>query len=459
MTTTHPRSRPPPCTQSPTATAAPVERSDDIAALPAALRSEWIKIRSLRSTPGLLAAVVVIGVLLSWILATFVKTDPDTHLPFTIGETFVFSTWLTMVLAIVMGALSITSEVQHGTLATAVTTQPARWVIVAAKAVVGSGLGLAMGIIGMAAGLGGAVLGGLEAGDTSGSLATAGWGLAAHHARTDARPRDRHDRPPQRRRHHRRARLGTRHREPHQGLRTGERHPVHALQRRRRPARHQDRRRQRRDAGRRPHPTSRTRSSSPATSSSPSRSAPRCSTAGTPTERPRSKTSAPADTSPEGTLMISTTVPAADLASGLATRDPELAALRQLAARHPTPRHRQRARQRRQPDVRRQLVLDRLHRPDARRHRPLPMHDPALRSSRLQLRRIPPPAVPAVRVRHAERTTPAPTRSESTSPPQLSERNRLTVAFRLVLIIPVVVYTVARRGRCVPRGDRRCRSR
>ena len=153
------------------------QRRDDVAALPAALRSEWIKVRSLRSTPGLLAAVAVIGVLLSWILATFVKTDPDTHLPFTVGETFVFSTWLTMVLAIVMGALTITSEVQHGTLATAVTTQPARWVIVAAKTLVSSGLGLAMGVIGMAAGLGGAVVGGLKAGDTSGSIATAGWGL------------------------------------------------------------------------------------------------------------------------------------------------------------------------------------------------------------------------------------------------------------------------------------------
>jgi ABC-2 type transport system permease protein len=160
--------RPPPATR---------QTSDAVAALPAALRSEWIKLRSLRSTPGLLGAVVVIGVLLSWILATFVKTDLDTHLPLTIGQTFVFSTWLTMVLAIVMGTLSFASEVQHGTLATAVTTQPARWVIVAAKAVVGSGLGLVMGVLGMAAGFGGAVLGGLEAGDTSGSLATAGWGL------------------------------------------------------------------------------------------------------------------------------------------------------------------------------------------------------------------------------------------------------------------------------------------
>ncbi|MCU1399882.1 MAG: hypothetical protein JWN62_2991 [Acidimicrobiales bacterium] len=153
------------------------QRSDDIAAFPAALRSEWIKVRSLRSTPGLFGGVVVIGVLLSWILATFVKTDPNTGLPFRIGQTFVFSTWLTMVLAIVMGTLSFTSEVQHGTLPTALTTQPARWVIVAAKAVVGSGLGLVMGVLGMAAGFGGAVLGGLEAGDTSASLATAGWGL------------------------------------------------------------------------------------------------------------------------------------------------------------------------------------------------------------------------------------------------------------------------------------------
>ena len=160
--------RPPPTTRRP---------SDAAAALPAALRSEWIKLRSLRSTPGLLGAVVVIGVLLSWILATFVKTDPDTHLAFTIGETFIFSTWLTTVLAVVMGTLLFTSEVQHGTLATAVTTQPARWVIVTAKAAIGFCLGLAMGVFGMAAGLGGAVLGGLEAGDTSSVLATAMWGL------------------------------------------------------------------------------------------------------------------------------------------------------------------------------------------------------------------------------------------------------------------------------------------
>lgn len=148
-----------------------------LAAVPAALRSEWIKLRSLRSTPAILGLTVVVGVLLSWILATFVKTDPQTDELFTVGDTFIFSTWLTTVLATVMGTLLFTSEVQHGTLANVVTAQPSRWVTVAAKAALAAGFGLVMGIAGMAAGLGGAVFGGLEAGDTSGMGATALWGL------------------------------------------------------------------------------------------------------------------------------------------------------------------------------------------------------------------------------------------------------------------------------------------
>ena len=119
----------------------------------------------------------MIGILLSWILATFVKTDPDTNLPFTIGETFIFSTWLTTVLAAITGTLMFTSEVQHGTLATAVGAQPARWVTVAAKSTVAACFGLAMGVLGMIGGLSGAVLGGLERGDTSGMATTALWGL------------------------------------------------------------------------------------------------------------------------------------------------------------------------------------------------------------------------------------------------------------------------------------------
>jgi ABC-2 type transport system permease protein len=149
----------------------------DIASIRRAVRGEWIKVSSLRSNVAILALTPVIGVLLSWILATFVKTDPDTDLPFTIGDTFIFSTWLTTVLATIVGALMFTSEVQHGTIANAVAAQPARWVIVAAKTAIAAAFGLAMGILGMIGGLSGAILGGLDAGDTSGMPATALWGL------------------------------------------------------------------------------------------------------------------------------------------------------------------------------------------------------------------------------------------------------------------------------------------
>ena len=152
-------------------------RSEDLVSVAAALRSEWIKTRSLRSNPAILGLTVVVGLLLSLILAVFVKDDPNKHIPFTVGDTFIFSTWLTTVLAIVMGILMFTSEVQHGTLANTIAAQPARWVTVAAKTTVAAGFGLVMGVLGMIAGFSGAVLGGLEMGDTSGMAATALWGL------------------------------------------------------------------------------------------------------------------------------------------------------------------------------------------------------------------------------------------------------------------------------------------
>ncbi len=152
-------------------------RRDEVASIPTALRSEWIKLTTLRSNVTILALTPIIGVLLSWILAVVVKIDPDTNKPYNIGETFLFSTWLTIVLAAIVGILMFTSEVQHGTMATAMTAQPARWVTVAVKSTVAAGFGLAMGALGMIGGLSGAVLGGLERGDTSDMTTKALWGL------------------------------------------------------------------------------------------------------------------------------------------------------------------------------------------------------------------------------------------------------------------------------------------
>jgi ABC-2 type transport system permease protein len=170
--------------ESPDPSVAPRRRSaatrshrDSVAAIPNALASEWTKLRSVRSNLAILCGTTAIGIVLVWVLAVFVKTDPDTLEAFTVGNSFSFPTWLSTVLAVVTGTLMFTSEVQHGTLAAAITAQPARWVTVAAKTAIAAGFGLAMGVAGMIAGVSGGVLGGLDAGDTSGMPATAAWGL------------------------------------------------------------------------------------------------------------------------------------------------------------------------------------------------------------------------------------------------------------------------------------------
>jgi hypothetical protein len=152
-------------------------RRDDVAAVPAAIRSEWIKLRSLRANWTLFALTVVAGLVMSWVLATLVKTDPYEHKPFTVANSFMVSSWLTLVLAVIAGILHFTSEAQHGTLANSEAAQPARWVIVAGKTVVLAGFGLAMGIVGMLAGYAGAVVSGMPTGDTTGIAATVGWAL------------------------------------------------------------------------------------------------------------------------------------------------------------------------------------------------------------------------------------------------------------------------------------------
>ncbi len=163
----------------PTATRGIVTRTrqHDLTAVRAAITSEWIKLRSLRSNRAIFGLTIVAGVVMSWVLATFVKTDPYDHKPFTVSNTFMTATWLTMVLAVIAGILMYTSEVQHGTISHAIAAQPARWVTVAAKAIVAAGFGLAMGVVGIIAGFASAVASGMEMGDTSGLAVAAAWGL------------------------------------------------------------------------------------------------------------------------------------------------------------------------------------------------------------------------------------------------------------------------------------------
>jgi hypothetical protein len=138
----------------------------------AVLRSERIKATTVRANAVLLATSAIIGLLISWATAAFVTDEA-----LTATDVFVYPTLLTAVLAAIAGVLLFTSEVQHGTLAAALTAHPSRWPVVAGKTFLAAGFGLLLGVVGMATGFLGALAGGIEVGDTSGMTTTVLWGL------------------------------------------------------------------------------------------------------------------------------------------------------------------------------------------------------------------------------------------------------------------------------------------
>ena len=146
--------------------------ADGAAGVPAALRSEWIKVSTVRTYPILLALTVLSGLVTSWATGTLVKDEV-----LFANEVFLYSTVLTAVFASITGILLFTSEAQHGTLAGVLTSQPARWVIVFSKSMIAGGAGLLYGIAGMAAGFSGSFLAGLEVGNTSALARIIAWSL------------------------------------------------------------------------------------------------------------------------------------------------------------------------------------------------------------------------------------------------------------------------------------------
>ena len=145
---------------------------DDVRAVPAALRSEWIKLTALRANRWILAMTAVIGGVVAGGLAA-TNTDPA----LTASELFIYPLPLVAMLSAVAGILMFTSEAQHGTLAVILAARPARWVIVAAKTVTAAMVGVALGITGMVAGFAGAAIGGVELGSGSHLATRALWAL------------------------------------------------------------------------------------------------------------------------------------------------------------------------------------------------------------------------------------------------------------------------------------------
>lgn len=170
-TTSPPPPRPPTRNQF-TAVGGVRTSGDDLRSVPTVLKSEWIKLSTVRANKVILGMTVAINGFAAWAVATFVKDEV-----LTVSEVFVFPALLTAVLAAVASILLFTTEAQHGTLATSLTAQPARWVIAASKMTVTVGVGLVLGATGMAAAAAGALVGGLEIGDTATAAPTALYAL------------------------------------------------------------------------------------------------------------------------------------------------------------------------------------------------------------------------------------------------------------------------------------------
>lgn len=147
-------------------------RATDLRSVRGALRSEWIKVSTLRTNKVILALTAGTGVTIAGALAA---TATDNKVP--ASELFIYPLPLVATLAIVTGILMFTAEAQHGTLAVTLTARPARWVTVFAKTVMALAVGTAYGAAAMAAGFGGALAGGAQLGDGSAMTSRAAWAL------------------------------------------------------------------------------------------------------------------------------------------------------------------------------------------------------------------------------------------------------------------------------------------
>lgn len=127
--------------------------------LRAAIAAELIKLRSVRSTVGVLALSAGTGAAL---VAGLTRAAPATA-P-TIADALAFPVVFAAVFAAVAGISLFTAEVQHRTLDPVLIAQPRRSVIAVAKTVTAAGLGTAIAVVGQ----GGGLLAGLAVGSTVG---------------------------------------------------------------------------------------------------------------------------------------------------------------------------------------------------------------------------------------------------------------------------------------------------
>jgi ABC-2 type transport system permease protein len=148
-------------------------QNDTLKALPTTLKSEWIKLSTIRSNKAIVVLTIALNGLVSWAVANFVTEQGELF----VDEVFAFSTVFTAVFAAVAGILIFSSEAQHGTLAPTLTAQPARLAIATAKTLTAAAFGAVLGAAGLIAGIAGASIAGIETGDTSTIVDTSLWAV------------------------------------------------------------------------------------------------------------------------------------------------------------------------------------------------------------------------------------------------------------------------------------------
>ncbi|MBY8888679.1 ABC transporter permease [Streptomyces sp. PTM05] len=119
---------------------------------PAVLRSEWTKIRSVRSTVWTLslAAVLTIGlgVLISFLANNgFSKMSPHDQLIFDPTYTSFAGMTLGQLLMIVFGVLVVSTEYSTGMIRTSLAAVPQRWTFLACKLAVATALAFVVGMV------------------------------------------------------------------------------------------------------------------------------------------------------------------------------------------------------------------------------------------------------------------------------------------------------------------------
>ncbi len=121
------------------------------------LRSEWLKLVSVRTTWGLLGAMLLIEALAAGLVTGLSDVDDLRRRDV---ATLIIGTHLAIVFMFTLGALLSTNEFRHGTANTTFTVTPRRERVIAAKLLVGLGVGIAGALLYIAvnAGLGLSIL-------------------------------------------------------------------------------------------------------------------------------------------------------------------------------------------------------------------------------------------------------------------------------------------------------------